>query len=74
VSGQEQRWYQHFQVESDDRPDGEAFWADQRLMVKPTRKPTREEKLSIILVGVIGIGSIVLMMVVLVIAVYISRR
>ncbi|MEZ4505810.1 MAG: hypothetical protein R2848_08060 [Thermomicrobiales bacterium] len=38
------------------------------------RKPTRAEKLSIILVGVTAIGFIVLMVVTVIVAVYISRR
>ena len=65
---------QHFQVESEDRTDAAAIWDDQFTGPRVVRKPTRAEKLSIILVGVSAIGFIVLMAVTLLVAIYISRR
>ena len=68
------RRYQYFQVESDDRPDSNVIWDDHFSGTKPVRQPTRAEKLSIILIGVGAIGFIVLMTVTILVAVYISRR
>lgn len=70
----ESRWFQTFQVESEDRTDANVVWADQFIGRKEVRKPTRAEKLSIIIVGVTAIGFIVLMVVTLLVAVYISRH
>ncbi len=67
-------WFQRFPVDSEDRTDAEVVWADQTLGLVVVRKPTRVEKLSIILVGVTAIGFIVLMVVTVIVAVYISRR
>ncbi|MEZ4531153.1 MAG: hypothetical protein R2835_02620 [Thermomicrobiales bacterium] len=67
-------WFQRFVVESEDRTDTDVVWADQTVGPTATRKPTRAEKLSIILVGVTAIGFIVLMVVTVIVAVYISRR
>jgi hypothetical protein len=72
--GSEERWFQQFPVDSDDRSDLDAIWDDQFAGPKPVRTPTRAEKASIILVGVSAIGFIVLMVVTLLVAVYISRR
>ena len=66
-------WFQQFQVDSDDRSDVEVIWDDRFAGPNPVRKPTRAEKLSIILIGVGAIGFIVLMAVTLLVAVYISR-
>ncbi len=67
-------WFQQFQVETDDRPDQDIVWDDQSIGIRPPRKPTRAEKLSIVLVGVTAIGFIVLMVVTILVAIYISRR
>jgi hypothetical protein len=64
-------------VESDDRPDSDVIWADGSDVVRMAtivRKPTRLERTSILLVGAIALGSIVVMVVSLIVAVYISRR
>jgi hypothetical protein len=74
MSAFDQEWFQQFQIEPDDRSDADAVWDDQFVGVRPVRIPTRAEKLSIILVGVTAIGFIVLMVVTLLVAVYISRR
>ncbi len=70
-------WFTMFVVESDDQPDSEAIWADESeavRMAKIVRKPTRMERTSILLIGGIAFGSIVVMVVSLIVAVYISRR
>jgi hypothetical protein len=70
-------WFTAFVVESDDRPDSEAIWADGSTAVRistKVRKPTRVERASILLIGAIAFGSIVVMVVSLVVAVYITRR
>ena len=67
-------WFQQFPVESEERTDLDAIWDDAFGGSKPMRVPTRAEKLSIMLVGVTAIGFIVLMVVTLLVAVYISRR
>jgi hypothetical protein len=69
----EQHWFHRFQVESEDRPDDEIIWDDQFVGIRAPRKPTRAEKLSIVLVGVTAIGLIILMIVTLLVAIYISR-
>lgn len=68
------RWFQSFQVESDGRSDEEVIWDDASAGVRAPRKPTRAEKISIILIGVAAIGFIVLMAVTLLVAIYISRQ
>lgn len=66
--------FQMFQVESEDGEEGRIVWDDQFTGVRVARAPTRAEKMSIVLVGVFAIGFIVLMVVTLAVAVYISRR
>ena len=68
------RALQQFIVEPEDRTDKDAIWDDQLFGPKPIRKPTRAEKLSIVLVGVTAIGFIVLMAVTIIVAIYISRQ
>jgi hypothetical protein len=68
------RWFQQFQIEPDDRKDQDAVWDDQFDRTRIVRAPTRAEKVSIALIGVFSIGFIVLMVVTLLVAVYISRR
>ena len=65
---------QQFLVEPEDRTDEDVIWDDQFVGPKPVRKPTRAEKLSIVLVGVTAVGFIVLMAVTIIVAIYISRR
>jgi hypothetical protein len=65
---------QQFLVEPEDRSDEDVIWDDQFVGPKPVRKPTRAEKLSIVLVGVTAVGFIVLMVVTIIVAIYISRR
>lgn len=67
-------WFQAFVVESDSRPDVDAVWDDGIVGAPPVRKPTRAEKLSIVLIGVGAIGFIVLMAATLIVAIYLSRR
>ena len=70
-------WFTIFAVENDNRPDSEVIWADGSNIDRTpskTRKPTRMEKGSILLVGAIALGSIVVMVIALIVAVYISRR
>ena len=74
MAGDEMREFQRFQVESEERTDLDVIWGDQTAGTKAVRKPTRAERLSIILVGVTAIGFIVIMVVTLLAAVYISRR
>ena len=74
MSDNEGRRFQRFQVDSEERTDQDAIWDDQFAGPKPIRKPTRAEKASIILVGVTAIGFIVIMLVTLLVAVYISRK
>lgn len=72
-----QPWFTKFTVECDDWPDSDVIWADGSAIDRaPTRvrKPTRMEKTSILLVGAIALGSIVVMVVTLIVAVYFSRR
>jgi hypothetical protein len=73
----ERPWFTEFVVELDDRPISQIIWADgadfERTPV-PVRKPTGKERASILLVGAIALGSIVVMVVTLIVAVYISRR
>jgi len=68
------RWFAEFQVETADRPESDVVWTDALPTHEPVRKPTRAEKLSILLIGVFAIGFIVLLAVTLIVAVYISRR
>ena len=67
-------WFTVFQVESEDRSDADVVWSDAVGIPVTVRKPTRAEKLSILLIGVFAIGWIVLMAVTLIVAIYISRR
>ena len=70
-------WFTTFVVESDDWQDSDVIWADGSEAVRMAtivRKPTRMERSSILLIGVIAFGSIVVMVVSLIVAVYISRR
>jgi len=70
-------WFTTFVVESDDWTDSDVIWADGSEAVRMAtivRKPTRMERSSILLIGVIAFGSIVVMVVSLIVAVYISRR
>ncbi len=67
-------WFTAFLIESDDRPDRDAVWADAVREYRTVRKPTHAERRSIALVGIFAIGGIVLMVVTLIVAVYISRR
>lgn len=73
MSSEGDRALQHFIVDPEDRTDEDAIWDDQFVGPKPIRKPTRAEKLSIVLVGVTAIGFIVLMAVTIIVAIYISR-
>ena len=70
----ERPWFTEFPVECDDRSDSEIIWVDGGDPVKRVRKPTRTEKLSILLIGAFAIGWIVVMAVTLIVAVYISRH
>ena len=70
----ERPWFTRFPVESDDRSDSDAVWADAVREARIVREPTYAERRSIALVGVFAIGGIVLMVVTLIVAVYISRR
>jgi len=76
VSGvSDSSWYSRFQVEAAGRPESDIVWTDaESESPEPVRKPTRAEKLSIVLVGVFAIGFIALMAVTLIVAVYISRH
>jgi len=67
------RWFQAFQIEPENRLEREVVWDDQAEVMRDVRAPTRAEKLSIVLVGVFSIGFIVLMVVTVLVAVYISR-
>lgn len=70
----EERWFQQFPIVLDDTPESAIVWDDQFVGPKSVRKPTRAEKLSIVIVGVTAIGFIVIMAATLVIAVYFSRK
>lgn len=71
----ERPWFTTFQVDTDDRPDSDVVWAEQAETPKaPMRKPTGKERASILAVGFAAIGGIVVMVIALVVAVYISRR
>ncbi len=78
MSQQAQRpWFTTFLVGNDGFPDSEVIWADASendLARTAVRRPTRTEKASILLVGAIALGSIVLMVVALIVAVYVSRH
>lgn len=74
VTSTGERWFQRFSIEPEERSDFDAIWDDQFEGPEPVRKPTRAEKISIILVGVTAIGMIAVMIVTIVVAVYISRR
>jgi hypothetical protein len=67
-------WFTRFLVECDERSDSEIVWSDSIGISVPVRKATLAEKFSILLVGAFAIGWIVVMVVTLVVAVYISRH
>jgi hypothetical protein len=67
-------WFTTFNVEATDLADSEIIWSD--AVVEPTveRVPTRTERYSILAVGGLALGGIVLMVVALIVGVYISRH
>jgi hypothetical protein len=67
-------WFTRFQVQSDERADSQIVWSDLVGIPAVAREPTLAEKISILLVGLFAVGWIVLMVVTLIVAVYISRR
>ncbi|MCA9860280.1 MAG: hypothetical protein KC438_11185 [Thermomicrobiales bacterium] len=67
-------WFTAFSIEPEDRSDADVVWADEIQPAGAVRKPTRAEKMPILLVGIVSIGSIVIMAVTLIAAVYLSRR
>lgn len=73
----ERPWFTAFAVELDDRPTSQIIWADgSEVDGTPVtiRQPTSMERASILLIGGIALGAIVIMVVSLIVAVYISRR
>lgn len=70
----EDHWFQKFQVVLDEELESEVVWDDQFPGPRSVRKPTRAEKLSIVIVGVTAIGFIVIMVATLLVAVYFSRK
>lgn len=67
-------WFTEFRVDAADRPESDIVWTDALPAHEPVRKPTRAERLSVLLIGVFAIGFIVLMAITLIVAVYISRH
>ena len=67
-------WFTTFQIEPDDRPDSAIVWTDEVGNPESVRKPTRAEKLSILLIGIMGIGFIVMLAATVIIAAYIARH
>lgn len=71
---QEPTWFTSFQVESDDRADKDVIWIDSAELPKSARSATNAEKRSILLIGIVSIGWIVIMVIVLLVAIYLTRR
>lgn len=67
-------WFTQFLVEADGRPDSEVVWGDSIVTPAIVRAPTTAERYSILAIGGVAIGGIVLMVVALIAGVYISRR
>lgn len=67
-------WFLTFSVESNERPESDIVWTDTVEIPVIARTPTRTEKLSILLIGAAAIGFIVVLVVTLIVAVYISRH
>lgn len=70
----DRHWFLTFSVESNDRPESDIVWTDAVGIPVIVRTPTRTEKLSILLIGAAAIGFIVVLVVTLIVAVYISRH
>lgn len=68
------RWFTTFQIEFENRSDSAIVWTDMVGIDQPVRKPTRAEKLSILLIGVMAIGFIVVLAVTVIVAVYVARQ
>lgn len=67
-------WYTRFQVVAEGDSDGGIVWSDVESLPSPPRQPSQVDRLSILLIGIVGIGMLVAMAAALVIGAYLSRR
>lgn len=58
----------------DGRPDSDIVWTDAVGIPEIIRKPTRAEKWSILLIGIMAIGFIVILAITVIVAAYIARH
>lgn len=74
MSGVERPWFTRFMIEPDEPDDRRTVWADAGPPIRRVRKPTRAEKWSILIIGIVAFAILIGMVVTLLTAIYLSRH
>lgn len=67
-------WFQEFLIEPDDRSEDTIVWAEQQATPVTERKPATEQRRALLMIGAVAIAFNVLLIILFIVAVYLSRR